>query len=128
MMKLLGRILLAFSAILLAIGAWIHTSAFNKMSAAVAKSDLIPFAAKSLRILWLEDSVVLLVLAIAFAVIAVWPSAATKWVIVFIALIPAATAGLVYYFAGSFIAGHILLAAAVLAILGGFQYPAANQS
>jgi hypothetical protein len=98
------------------------------MSAAVAKSDLIPFAAKSLRILWLEDSVVLLVLAIAFAFIAAWPSAATKWVIVLIALIPAATAVLVYYFAGSFIAGHILLAAATLAILGGSQYPAANQS
>jgi hypothetical protein len=128
MMKLLGRILLAFSAILLAIGAWIHTSAFNKMSAAVAKSDLIPFAAKSLRILWLEDSLVLLVLAIAFAVIAAWPSVATKWIIVLLALIPAATAALVYYFAGTFIAGHILLAAATLAILGGFQYPAANRS
>jgi hypothetical protein len=127
-MKPLGRILLAFSAILLAIGAWIHTSAFNKMSAAVAKSDLIPFAAKSLRILWLEDSVVLLVLAVLFAVIAAWPSAGTKWVIVLIALIPAATAVLVYYFVGNFIAGHLLLAAAIVAILSGFQYPAANQT
>jgi len=126
-MKSLGRILLAFSAILLAIGAWIHTSAFYKMSAAVAKSDLVPFAAKSLRILWLEDSVVLLVLAITFAVIAAWPSAATKLVIVLLALIPAATALLVYYFVGTFIAGHILLASAIAAILGGFQYPAANR-
>jgi hypothetical protein len=126
-MKFLGRLLIAFSAILLAIGAWIHTSAFNKMSAAVAKSDLIPFAAKSLRILWLEDSVVLLVLAIAFAVIAARPSTATKWVIVLMALIPAATAALVYYFVGTFIAGHILLAAAIAAILGGLQYPAVNQ-
>jgi len=126
-MKSLGRILLAFSAILLAIGAWIHTSAFNKMSAAVAKSDLVPFAAKSLRILWLEDSVVLLVLAITFAVIAAWPSAATKLVIVLLALIPAATAALVYCFVGTFIAGHILLAAATAAILGGFQYPAENR-
>jgi hypothetical protein len=125
--KPLGRILLAFSAILLGIGAWIHTSAFNKMSAAVAKSDLIPFVAKSLRILWLEDSVVLLVLAITFAMIAAWPSAATKWVIVLLALIPAATAALVYYFVGSFIAGHILLTAAIAAILGGFQYPVANR-
>jgi hypothetical protein len=127
-MKLLGRILLASSAILLAVGAWIHTSAFNKMSAAVAKSDLIPFTAKSLRILWLEDSVVLLVLAALFAVIAAWPSAGTRWVIVLIALIPAATAMLVYYFVGNFIAGHLLLAAAIVAILSGFQYPAANQT
>ena len=126
-MKSLGRFLLAFSAILLVIGAWIHTSAFNKMSATVAKSDLIPSAAKSLRILWLEDSVVLLVLAIAFAVIAAWPSTATKWVIVLIAVIPAATAALVYYFVGTFIAGHILLAAAIAAIVGGLQYPAGKQ-
>jgi hypothetical protein len=127
MMKSLGRLLLAFSAVLLAIGAWMHTSAFNKMSAAVARSDLIPFAAKSLRILWLEDSVVLMVLAITFAVIAAWPSAGTKLVIVLLALIPAATAALVYYFVGTFIAGHILLAAAIAAILGGFQYPTANR-
>ena len=126
-MKSLGRVLLGFSAILLAIGAWIHTSAFNKMSVAVAKSDLVPFAAKSLRILWLEDSVVLLVLAITFAVIAAWPSAATKWVILLLALIPAATAALVYYFAGSFIAGHILLTPAIAAIVGGFQYSVANR-
>lgn len=126
-MKSLGRILLAFSAVLLAIGAWIHTSAFNKMSAAVAKSDLIPFAAKSLRVLWLEDSVVLLVLAIVFAVIAALPSAINKWVIVLLALIPAATAAFVYYFVGSFIAGHLLLVAAIAAILGGLQYPAATR-
>jgi hypothetical protein len=126
-MKSLGRILLAFSAVLLAVGAWIHTSAFGKMSAAVANSDLIPFAAKSLRILWLEDSVVLLVLAIVFVVIAAWPSAATKSVIVLLALIPAVTAALVYYFVGTFIAGHLPLAAAVTAILGGLQCPTANR-
>ena len=69
----------------------------------------------------------MLVLAITFAVIAAWPSAATKLVIVLLALIPAATALLVYYFVGTFIAGHILLASAIAAILGGFQYPAANR-
>lgn len=125
-MKSLGRLLLAFSAVLLAIGAWIHTSAFNKMSAAVANSDLIPFAAKSLRILWLEDSVILLVLAIVFAMIAALPFAASRWVIVLLALIPAATAALVYFFLGNFIAGHLLLTAAAAAILGGLQYPTAN--
>ncbi|HZR06567.1 MAG TPA: hypothetical protein VFA61_12135 [Candidatus Udaeobacter sp.] len=98
------------------------------MSAAVANSDLIPFAAKSLKILWLEDSVVLLVLTIVFGVIAALPSAATRWVILLLALIPAATAALVYYFVGSFIAGHLLLTAAVAAILGGLQYPTANRS
>ena len=126
-MKSLGRIFLALSAVLLAVGAWIHTSAFGKLSAAVANSDLIPFAAKSLRILWLEDSVVLLILAIVFAIIAALPSAASKWVIVLLALIPGATAALVYYFVGNFIAGHLLLAAAVAAILGALQYSTANR-
>jgi hypothetical protein len=126
-MKSLGRIFLALSAVLLAVGAWIHTTAFGKMSAAVANSDLIPFAAKSLRILWLEDSVVLLILAIVFAIIAALPSAASKWVIVLLALIPGATAALVYYFIGNFIAGHLLLAAAVAAILGALQYSTANR-
>lgn len=84
----------------------------------------MPFAVKSLKILWLEDSVVLFALAITFAFVAIRPSAATRWAIVLIALIPAATAALVYYFVGAFIGGHVLVISGVAAILGGLQYPA----
>jgi hypothetical protein len=55
-MKLLGRILLAFSAVLLAIGALIHTAAFSKVSAAVATSDLAAFFGKGMKVLRLQDS------------------------------------------------------------------------
>lgn len=127
-MKSLGRILLAFSAIVLAIGAWIHTSAFNKVSAAVARSDLIPFIGKGLKVLWLQDSTIAIVLAIVFAVVAIRPNAASKSIIVLLALVPVITAALTYYFIGNFVGGHIFLVAGVAAILGRLLYPAAKQS
>ena len=126
-MKLLGRILLAFSAIVLAVGAWIHTAGFDRMSAAVAKSDLAPFIGKGLKVLWLQDSTIAIVLAILFGVIAARPSAATRWIVVLLASIPIATAGFVYHFIGNFIGGHIFLTAGVAAILGGVLCPGATK-
>ncbi|HEU5246088.1 MAG TPA: hypothetical protein VFU09_03260 [Candidatus Udaeobacter sp.] len=127
-MKLLERILLAFSAIVLAIGAWIHTSAFNKMSGAVAKSDLIPFLGKGLKVLWLQDSTIAVVLAIVFAVAAIRPAAASKPMIVLLALVPLITAVLTYYFVGNFFGGHIFLVAGVAAILGALLSPGTKES
>src|SRR5919198_6551488 len=117
-MRLLGRILLAFSAILLVIGATIHTAAFGKVSAAVATSDLVAFFGKGLKVLWLQDSTIAIVLAIIFATVAIRPRAASKAVIALLGLVPAVTATLVYLFIGNFIGGHIFLAAGVAAILG----------
>src|SRR5205823_7393194 len=125
-MKLFGRPLLAFSAILLAIGAWIHTAGFDRMSAAVAKSDLVPFVAKGLKVLWLQDSTIAIVLAIVFAVVAIRPAAASKPVIVLLAFVPVITAALTYYFIGNFFGGHIFLVAGIAAILGGFLWPEAT--
>jgi hypothetical protein len=122
-MKLLGRILLAFSAILLAVGAWIHTSAFNKVSTAVAKSDLDAFVGKGFKVLWFQDSTIAIVLAIVFAMVAVRPFTASKIVIVLLGLIPVITAALAYHFIGNFIGGHIFLMAGVAAILGGLLFP-----
>jgi hypothetical protein len=126
-MKLLGRLLLAFSAILLAIGAWIHTSAFNKVSAGVAKSDLDTFLGKGLKVLWLQDSTIAIVLALVFAIVATRPFVASKTVIVLLGLVPVVTATLVYLFIGNFIAGHIFLTAGVAAILGGLLCSAATR-
>jgi hypothetical protein len=113
--KLFSRLLLAFSAIVLVGGAYLHTSGFNRMSAAVAKSDLVPFVGKGLKVLWLQDSVIAIVLGIIFGTIAARGSAAPRWIIVVLGLIPAATAGFVYHFIG----GHVFLTAGVAAILGG---------
>ncbi|MBO0696262.1 MAG: hypothetical protein J2P56_09210 [Verrucomicrobia bacterium] len=122
-MKLPGRIFLAFSAMLLAVGAWIHTSAFNKVSAAVAKSDLDPFVGKGLKVLWLQDSTIAIVMAIVFAIVAIRPFAAGKIVIVLLGLVPVITAGLIYHFIGNFVGGHIFLIAGAAAILGGLLCP-----
>jgi hypothetical protein len=126
-MKLLGRILLAFSAVVLAVGAWIHTAGFDRMSAGVAKSDLNPFLGRGFKVLWLQDSTIATVLAIAFAVVAIRPAAASKPVIVLLALVPVATAALTYYFIGNFFGGHIFLVAGVAAMLGRLLYPAAKR-
>ena len=117
-MKTLSRILLAVSAILLAVGAHFHTSAFGKTATAVAESNLPVFLGNGLKVLWLQDSVITNVLAIIFAIIAVKPTAAPRWIIIVLALVPIATAGLVYYFIGNFFGGHIFLTAGIAAILG----------
>jgi uncharacterized membrane protein len=122
-MKFLGRTLLAFSAILLAVGAWIHTSAFNKVSVAVAKSDLDPFVGKGLKVLWLQDSTIAILLAIVFAIVAIRPFVASKIVIVLLGLVPVVTAALAYHFIGNFVGGHIFFTAGVAAIFGGLLCP-----
>jgi len=117
-MKMFARILLAISALVFAFGAWVHTSAFARMSAAVAKSDLPAFFAQGLRTLWVMDSCVQIALALIFALVAIRPTAATKPIIVLIALVPLATSVFIYYFIGNFIGGHLFLTGAVAAILG----------
>src|SRR5437870_10307817 len=118
-MKLLSRILLGFSAIVFALGAYIHTSAFGRMSDAVAKSDLPAFFGNGFRVLWLQDSALQIVFAVLFALVAIRPSFATRWVIAIVALIPLTTAVLIYCFIGNFIGGHVFLAGAITAFLGG---------
>jgi len=118
-MKTLSRILLGFSALLFLFGAWVHTSTFGKVSAAIAKSDLQEFLGQGFKTLWLMDSAVQIILATFFMLVAIRPSIASSWVIVLLALIPLTTPMLAYYFIGNFIAGHLFLTASVAAILGG---------
>ena len=117
-MKVLSRILLGFSAIVFAFGAYIHTSAFGRMSEAVAKSDLLPFFGNGFRTLWLQDSAIQILFAIVFAVVAIKPTAATRFVVVIIGVLPITTALFIYHFIGNFIGGHIFLAGGLAAILG----------
>jgi hypothetical protein len=117
--KVLSRILLAISALLLAAGAHFHTSAFGKTSAAVAESNLPAFLGNGLKVLWLQDSVITNVLALIFAIVAIKPTAAPRWIIILLAMVPIITAGLVYHFIGNFFGGHVFLVAGILTILGG---------
>ena len=126
-MKVLSRILLAFSAIGFAFGAYIHTSAFGRMSEAVAKSDLLPIFGNGFRTLWLMDSTVQIALALVFAMAAIKPNAATRPIVILIALVPLSTAGFIYYFIGNFVGGHIFLAGGLAAILGALLKPEKRQ-
>jgi hypothetical protein len=122
-MNMLSRILFAVSALILAFGACVHTSAFGKVSVAVAKSDLPEFFGKGFKVLWLQDSALQIIFAIVFAVLAIQPSAAPRWIVIMLALLLLTTVTLVYYFIGNFIAGHLFLAAALAAILGALLSP-----
>jgi hypothetical protein len=124
--KSLPRVLLALAALLLAIGAILHASAYNRISSAIANSNLAVFAANSLKVLWVADSATSLIVAGVFGLVAAQPAAATRGIIVLTALIPVATAVCIYGFIGSFAGAHILFAAAVAAIAAGLQLPRAN--
>ena len=82
---------------------------------------------KGLKVLWLQDSTIAIVLAIVFAAVAVRPGIASKQVIILLALIPMITAALTYHFIGNFVGGHIFLVAGVAAILGALLYPVAKE-
>jgi hypothetical protein len=113
----LSRIFLGLAAAILLAGAWMHTSAFYRVTEAVANSDLESFFAHSLPALWLIDSAVMTVLALLFAAISFRPAVATPLAVLVVGLIPGATACLLYRFIGSsFIPAHMLAIAAALTV------------
>jgi hypothetical protein len=118
------RLLLAFSSLLLVAGGVVHALAFNRARAAFAASNLLPFFGNTAKALWLADSTTLWMVAAVFGLIAARPAAATGPVVMLVALIPTATAVLIYLFLGSFFAGHLLLAAAAMAFFAGLWLPA----
>ncbi len=118
-----SRFLLALSSIISALGGAMHAAAFRKALVAIDVSNLPRFYGGSSKGLWLADSATLFILAVIFALIAARPSVASRPLVMLVALIPAATSIMIYTFLGGFIAGHILLAIALLAIAAGSQFP-----
>jgi hypothetical protein len=118
------RILLGISAAILALGGLMHARAFPKTLAALASSNLEPFYANSLRALWLIDSATLLTLGLVFFAIAAKPRLASRLVVALLALIPLATAVLLYRFIGNFVAAHMLVTSAAAALIAAFMLPA----
>lgn len=115
----LARILLVASAAILALGGLMHARAYGKAAAAVAASNLPAFYGDSLKALWLIDSATLVTLAVVFALAAFRPMMAAGFLLVLLALIPAATALLLYRFIGNFLPAHMLLASAIMATAAG---------
>lgn len=117
------RLLLAFASLLSATGGALHAAAFKKAQLVITASDLPRFYGGSSKGLWLADSATLLILAVIFGLVAARPSMATRPLVMLVALIPAATAVMLYTFLGGFFAGHLLLVIAALAFLGGLLLP-----
>jgi len=123
MVRRTPRLLLALSSVISALGCAIHAAAFRKALVAIDGSNLAHFYGGSSKGLWLADSATLFILAVIFGLIAARPSVASRPLVILVALIPAATGILIYTFLGSFVAGHMLLAIAALAIVAGSQFP-----
>ena len=118
------RILLAFSSFILAFSAFAHGAAFRRAVSVIDAGNVPPMFGNSFKVLWLADSTTCLLLAVVFAVVAARPSAAAGRAVTLVALVPGATGVLIYVFLGGFYAGHLLLAAAAAAFLGGLRLTA----
>lgn len=119
----LPRILLVLAALLLIGGGVFHALAFGKALPIIGSAHLPDLYARFFKALWLCDSTTLIATGLFFALVAARPSIAGRWAIVLVALIPAATAVLVYAFVGNFLPGHILVTASLLAIVAAFRFP-----
>ena len=113
-----SRASLAVSALILAAGGIVHGLAFTKADNVVAHSDLKPFYATAFNALWLADSVTSIVMAISFAALAAQPGWATRPLVAVLALVPIASAIVIYANMGAFFAGHLMLAAGAAALVG----------
>jgi hypothetical protein len=119
------RLLLATSAAIFAFGGTMHAVAYvAKALPSISGSDLPPFLRSELKVLWLADSTTLMALALVFGLIAAKPAAASKAVIMLLAIVPAAITALLYVFLGPFYPGHMLLAASAMVIAAGVLMPA----
>jgi hypothetical protein len=120
MPSFIPRLLLVAAGVICALGAIAHALAYGTAAEpALAGANLPQFFGAEMRVLWLADSTTLGGLALIFGYVAAKPRAASGGVTMLIALLPGATALLLYRFLGGFYAGHLLMAASGMAIVAG---------
>ena len=122
MVKPLARVLLAVAALLLLVGGVLHAIAFSGALSVLSTDPMPPFYSGSFKALWLIDSATLVSLAALLVFVVVRPNAATRWVLVFLALIPTATAALIYAFVGPFFPAHMFVTAAIAVVVAGSMW------
>ena len=118
-----SRLLFGLSAVLLLLGGWTHAAAYPKVVAAVAGSNLPAYFGNALKALWLMDLSGMFVLATTCGLVGVRPRAASGGVMMLLALIPAATAALLYLFIGRFLGAHLLLVTSVAMLVAAASLP-----
>jgi len=129
MTRNLSRLLYALSALIFGFGGVMHALAFvRKALPTIAASNLAPFFQAELKTLWLCDSTTLVALAVLFGYLSVKPCAMSRTLVWLVALVPAGTTLLLYTFLGPFYAGHLLLAATVMAVLASALSPETDRS
>lgn len=122
-MGFFSRLMFGLAALVLALGAIMHTLSYETMAAAVDTSNLPAFYGSALKVLWLLDSITCGVLVLVFGLATIWPRIAARGIYFLLALIPAGVAGLLYMQYGPFIGAHIGAASAVLIYLGCLTLP-----
>src|SRR5262245_42010664 len=108
MYKTIARILFTIAAIDLAFGGILHAKAFSKAASLLDGANLPAFYTNSFKALWLIDSAILISVALLCLVVAFRKAETSRSILVLIAAIPGATAGLIYTLVGSFFPAHML--------------------
>ena len=121
------RLLLAFSSLCLAAGGAVHALAFPKAATMAEHSTLPAFLSAAFKGLWLSNSAASVALALAFGSIAAFPGIASRSLVVLLALAPLAFATAIFATMGNFFAGHLMLLAGTLALIGGAIHHCSTQ-
>jgi hypothetical protein len=116
-----ARGLLGVAALVLLAGGVLHARAFSGAVSVLAAVEP-HFYSGSFKALWLIDSATLVSLAALFVFGVVRPRVLTRWALIFLSLIPAATSVLIYTFVGPFFPAHLLLAAAAAVLVAGLNW------
>jgi hypothetical protein len=116
------RVFLALSALLLLAGGVLHALAFAGAVNALSASPMPSFYSGSFKALWLIDSATLVSLSALLTYAVVRPHSVARPVVYFLALLPAATAALIYTFVGSFLPAHVFVVATVLMLAAGSMW------
>ena len=122
------RLLLLVAALLLLAGGVLHARAFGGALAALSSVSLPHFYSGSFKALWLIDSATLVTVAALLVYIAARPGSVTRWVLIGLALIPAATAVLIYSFVGPFFPVYVFVTAAVAVAASGAIWKGPNNA
>ncbi|HEX4183150.1 MAG TPA: hypothetical protein VHY34_07820 [Caulobacteraceae bacterium] len=116
----ISRVLIGLAALGLAVDAALHWILFGQSALAVISGSNLPATLTAdFKVLWIADVSTLLSLAAVFGWAAVSPSAASGPVIIVLSIIPAALGVLIFAFGAPSYAGFNMLAAAVIAAIGG---------
>jgi hypothetical protein len=116
--SLASRTLLWVTALALVAIALLHGMGVSSLGAELDAAQLKPFVAGGFRAVWLGFSVTAVLLALVFAGAALRPQFAGRAALTLLALVPIASALLVYHYIGPFAGAHMMMAAGLIGIAG----------